>query len=140
MNMRPASRSNVRHRPILHRRRIGGWLAAAALGLLVAAGPAWAQTADKTTPDVPEAKRADESPTPPAKPVVEEDLCPSKQKGKGPAVLPQPMDRSAGKLPKYRCDKPTVSVAEVWQGEQAKFTFTIANDGNADLSIKVKGG
>ena len=140
MSTRPASRPNVRHRPTLRGWRSGGWLAMAAMGLLVAVGPARAQTTDTPQPEVPDAKRADESPKPAAKPVVEESLCPSKQKGGKSAVQLKPTSQPAGKLPKYRCDKPTVEIAEVWQGTSAQFTFTIANDGDADLSIKVKGG
>ena len=140
MNVTPTSRPHTRHRPILHGWRSAGWLAAAALGLLVAAGPAWAQATDKVPPEVPDAKRADESPKPAAQPVVEEDLCPSKQKGKTPMVQLKPTSQTTGKLPKYRCDKPTVELTEVCQGAPARFTFAVANDGEADLSIRVKGG
>ena len=140
MKMRPTSGPNRRHRPTLQGWRSAGWLATAALGLLVAAGPAWAQATDKAKPEVPDAKRADKSPKPAAQSAVEEDLCPSKQKGKKPAVQLKPTSQPAGKLPKYRCDKPTAELADVWQGASAKFTFAIANDGEADLSIKVKGG
>ncbi len=100
MKMRPTSRPNMRHRPTLPAWRSAGWLVAA-LGLLVAAGPAWAQAPDKAKPEVPDAKRADKPQKPAAQPVVEEDLCASKHKGKKPAAQLKPTSQPAGKLQQH---------------------------------------
>ena len=59
MSMRLTCGHTTRQTLTLQGWRVGGWLTVTALGLLVAAGPAWAQATDQAKPEAPDAKRAD---------------------------------------------------------------------------------
>ena len=41
---------------------------------------------------------------------------------------------------KYACDKDTVTPDPIWAGKKIQATWTIRNEGTADLQIKLKGG
>jgi hypothetical protein len=42
--------------------------------------------------------------------------------------------------PRFAVDKEIDTAESIWMGSSAKFSFTIRNEGDADLNIKAKGG
>ena len=50
----------------------------------------------------------------------------------------QPSDESP--RPRWACNQETVVARPVWQGRPARFSFTIRNEGTADLLIQTKAG
>jgi uncharacterized membrane protein len=57
----------------------------------------------------------------------------------GPAVdlTPLPEDQPQ---PKFACKQKKVVAEQAWQGKQVEFTFTVGNEGEAPLAIRLKGG
>lgn len=57
---------------------------------------------------------------------------------KGKPGLPTPSPD--GPQPRWVCKEQTLTGEPVWTGKNAEFTFEIANEGEGDLQIKLKGG
>jgi hypothetical protein len=57
----------------------------------------------------------------------------------GPPIdlTPPPVDQPQ---PKLVCQQKKVAAENVWQGKTAEFAFTIANEGEAPLAIRIKPG
>jgi hypothetical protein len=103
---------------------------------------ATARTADDAPPTVA-ARRADarastaaKANKPVKKPPPEKDDagCAEGQKG----VDPRPA--AEGPHPKWVCKEQTVTAGPVWAGKKLEFPFEIKNEGEANLTIRVKGG
>ncbi len=45
-----------------------------------------------------------------------------------------------GKIPRWSCQEPEITVEPVWRGEQITCEFSIRNEGEALLEIKAAGG
>jgi hypothetical protein len=79
--------------------------------------------------------------------------CGSAQAGKGnqpaqvqavkrakSAAAKDPVPVVDGPLPKYVCQQPIIQLDPLWAGAKITATWTIKNEGEGDLQIKVKGG
>lgn len=53
---------------------------------------------------------------------------------------PTPKPSPTGPHPRWVCKQPKITAEPVWAGEKVDFVFEIANQGEADLHIKLKGG
>jgi hypothetical protein len=42
--------------------------------------------------------------------------------------------------PKYVCKEPKITATPIWSGQTAEFKFTVANEGEGPLAIRLKGG
>ena len=72
---------------------------------------------------------------------LQSGTTPAKQSGcsdKGSPTVPTPSPD--GPQPRWVCKQQTVTADPVWAGTKAEFVFEIANEGEADLQIKLKGG
>jgi hypothetical protein len=63
------------------------------------------------------------------------------------AADPDPAEKDPNVVPateqpvaKYACEQDTVTPEPVWVGKKIQATWTIRNEGTADLRIKLKGG
>lgn len=127
---------------------------------LVVRGKQW-QEVDRSTlaetpePEIPHKKAATtqpaEQPAQPATPAQPTSKTP-------PAPAPQPTTQATSDChtpastdplepppagspqPRYVCKAPSVTVDNVWRGQTANFAFTVANEGQATLRLRLKGG
>ena len=60
--------------------------------------------------------------------------------GSTPGKTAGPTPNPDGPQPKYVCKEPKNSIGEIWRGTNAEFVFTIGNEGEGDLQIRLKGG
>jgi len=97
-----------------------------------AAQPA-AAPAKKESHGAPESPAKEATPQPADQPAG----APQGQKQVAPApeLTPPPADQPQ---PKAVCKQTKVVAAPVWQGKTAEFTFTLSNEGQAPLAIRVK--
>jgi hypothetical protein len=56
------------------------------------------------------------------------------------AGVPDPQVVNSPSQPLFKCDELTVSPEPTWAGKNLTATWSIRNEGKADLSIKLKGG
>jgi|GEM_PF-7119868 len=81
-------------------------------------------------------------PVPGQKGAVKQAGSAKKDKGCGskPGVNAAPTPSQTGPHPKYVCQAPKCVLDPIWRGTDAVFTFTIGNEGEADLQIRLRGG
>jgi hypothetical protein len=72
----------------------------------------------------------------------EGDKAKAGEKGCGskPGEKAAPTPNPEGPQPKYICKETTNNLGEIWRGVTAVFTFTIGNEGEGALQIRLKGG
>ena len=67
----------------------------------------------------------------------EQDSAPSCH---APDTVPEPKVNPSGSQPIAKCAKLEVSPEPVWAGKDLSATWVLKNEGQANLSIKIKGG
>lgn len=60
--------------------------------------------------------------------------------GSKPGDATAPTPNTEGPQPLFVCKEPKVDIGEIWRGADAEFTFTVANEGEGELHIRLKGG
>lgn len=62
----------------------------------------------------------------------------SADQGPGPSTTSQPAKDN--KTPVWACSQQSIELEPVWAGEPISCTFTVRNEGTAELKIRTKGG
>ena len=140
------------HQADLH---IGAAACLAALAVLVVAVSAHAQATSNSAPG--KAATAAAQPVQQAQPPKADDGCGSKPTRKASASIsvvdskgrivgakanqPQPLQPAAqGALPAWACEANIATIKPAWAGKQLVATWIVKNQGEGDLTIKLKGG
>lgn len=140
------------HQRNLH---IGAAACLAAVAVLVVAVSAHAQTTSNSAPG--KAATATAQPVQQAQPHKGDDGCGPKPTSittasvsvvdrngrtvKAKGNLPQPLQPAAqGALPAWACEAKIATLEPVWAGKQLVATWIVKNQGEGDLTIRLKGG
>lgn len=72
-------------------------------------------------------------------PAKQAAMTPAKpRRANSPTIVPQP--KAGGAQPKWACEETKIQLEPVWKGGSLQCIFKIRNEGEADLTIRARGG